>query len=142
MARAFGSYPECHWFESSRRYLLILHGFLRGSCAIFLCINRVHFENRGYRTKRVDTLHVLLPFFERKVIYFIAFRVSKHTLLSDVILPKPFSFIQNKNVENSSFCSFFIEFLQQIWYIYTWKEQYQNHIWDLFFPIINLEVYS
>ena len=20
MARAFGSYPECHWFESSRRY--------------------------------------------------------------------------------------------------------------------------
>ena len=40
MARAFGSYPECHWFESDRRYqqkpfkLKNLDGF-------FICLQAV-----------------------------------------------------------------------------------------------------
>ncbi len=30
LARAFGSYPECHWFKSSRRYHLRLTPLQRG----------------------------------------------------------------------------------------------------------------
>ena len=30
LARAFGSYPECHWFKSSRRYHLRLTPLKRG----------------------------------------------------------------------------------------------------------------
>ena len=33
LARAFGSYPECHWFESDRRYQ---HSVVRKNCAVFL----------------------------------------------------------------------------------------------------------